>query len=270
MTSQMVYTSYVPVILWMVVHEYVNLLSQFHLQMWVEHIIHICSWLCPYFCRHDHRMIAQTSLYMCTSPSRGGVFLLRQYEHFWSRTTTGNPEKQNKLHVVFSFTIVTVRGHFGWTWAHHTLMENLLKNIPGNGLTNITRSLMRSEQTFPLLFLVNRRNRNRAPAQSQTAQYEHGIIIPPSLFPQSAESIYWKAWLQQFTGKKLGGTSITPHKLLGKLAVDTKGTVHWMYLSTKGKENLAGVHSMLTQADLAHVLSNVFVQRLLLKCSCPG
>ena len=30
-----------------------------------------------------------------------------------------------------------------------------------------------------------------------------------------------------------------------------------MYLSTKGKENLAGVHSMLTQADLAHLLSNV-------------
>ena len=86
------------------------------------------------------------------------------------------------------------------------------------------------------------------------------VIIPPSLFPQSAESIYWKAWLQQFTGKKLGGTSITPHKLLGKLAVDTKGTVHWMYLSTKGKENLAGVHSMLTQADLTHLLSNVCVQ----------
>ena len=127
---------------------------------------------------------------------------------------------------------------------------------------------MRSVKTFPLLFLVNRRNKNRTPAQSQTAQYEHGIILPPSLFPQSAESIYWKAWLQQFTGKKLEGTSITPHKLLWKLAVDTKGTVHWMYLSTKGKENLAGVHSMLTQADLAHLLSNLFVQLFAKAITC--
>ena len=56
--------------------------------------------------------------------------------------------------------------------------------------------------------------------------------------------------------KKTGGHIYNTSQTAWEVGSGHKGDCALNVL-TKGKENLAGVHSMLTQADLAHLLSNV-------------